>query len=398
MRILVLNSGSSSIKFQLFAMDTKTSLASGLVEQIDSSSSRAVLKANGETYEIKRFIKDHHDGLEAMNELFVTSHTLHDLSELDGIGHRIVHGGESFFSSMIVDESVIKKIEEISPLAPLHNPGHLAGIKNAMKESKNVPHVVVFDTVFHQSMPEYAYRYALPYDVCKTHHIRKYGFHGTSHRYVCKQAAKMLGIEFDKFNAISLHLGNGASACAVQNGKSIDTSMGLSPLEGLIMGTRSGDMDPAVVIYLLNIGVLKWNEIDNFLNKKSGLFGICGSSDMREVVAKMQDDERAKLAFEMFCYRVKKYIGSYYAILGRVDALIFTGGIGENAPNTRQKICDELKHLGIHINHDLNFQDMRGERCIDGDDAKIKTLIIPTNEELEIAIETARVIKESKAK
>ena len=398
MRILVLNSGSSSIKFQLFAMDTKTSLASGLVEQIGSSSSRAVLKANGETYEIKRFIKDHHDGLEAMNELFVTSHTLHDLSELDGIGHRIVHGGESFFSSMIVDESVIKKIEEISPLAPLHNPGHLAGIKNAMKESKNIPHVVVFDTVFHQSMPEYAYRYALPYDVCKTHHIRKYGFHGTSHRYVCKQAAKMLGIEFDKFNAISLHLGNGASACAVQNGKSIDTSMGLSPLEGLIMGTRSGDMDPAVVIYLLNIGVLKWNEIDNFLNKKSGLFGICGSSDMREVVAKMQNDERAKLAFEMFCYRVKKYIGSYYAILGRVDALIFTGGIGENAPNTRQKICDELKHLGIHINHDLNFQDMRGERCIDGDDAKIKTLIIPTNEELEIAIETARVIKESKAK
>ena len=398
MRILVLNSGSSSIKFQLFAMDTKTSLASGLVEQIGSSSSRAVLKANGETYEIKRFIKDHHDGLEAMNELFVTSHTLHDLSELDGIGHRIVHGGESFFSSMIVDESVIKKIEEISPLAPLHNPGHLAGIKNAMKESKNVPHVVVFDTVFHQSMPEYAYRYALPYDVCKTHHIRKYGFHGTSHRYVCKQAAKMLGIEFDKFNAISLHLGNGASACAVQNGKSIDTSMGLSPLEGLIMGTRSGDMDPAVVIYLLNIGVLKWNEIDNFLNKKSGLFGICGSSDMREVVAKMQNDERAKLAFEMFCYRVKKYIGSYYAILGRVDALIFTGGIGENAPNTRQKICDDLKHLGIHINHDLNFQDMRGERCIDGDDAKIKTLIIPTNEELEIAIETARVIKENKAK
>ncbi|OUT19257.1 acetate kinase [Campylobacter concisus] len=398
MKILVLNSGSSSIKFQLFAMDTKTSLASGLIEQIGSSSSRAVLKANGEIYEIKRFIKDHHDGLEAMNELFVTSHTLHDLSELDGIGHRIVHGGESFFSSMIVDESVIKKIEEISPLAPLHNPGHLAGIKNAMKESKNVPHVVVFDTVFHQSMPEYAYRYALPYDVCKTHHIRKYGFHGTSHRYVCKQAAKMLGIEFDKFNAISLHLGNGASACAVQNGKSIDTSMGLSPLEGLIMGTRSGDMDPAVVIYLLNIGVLKWNEIDNFLNKKSGLFGICGSSDMREVVSKMQNDERAKLAFEMFCYRVKKYIGSYYAILGRVDALIFTGGIGENAPNTRQKICDDLKHLGIHINHDLNFQDMRSERCIDGDDAKIKTLIIPTNEELEIAIETARVIKESKAK
>ena len=396
MRILVLNSGSSSIKFQLFDMQTKTSLASGLVEQIGSSSSRAVLKANGEIYEIKRFIKDHHDGLEAMNELFVTSNTLHDLSELDGIGHRIVHGGESFFSSMIVDDNVIKKIEEISPLAPLHNPGHLAGIKNAMKESKNVPHVVVFDTVFHQSMPEYAYRYALPYDVCKAHHIRKYGFHGTSHRYVCKQAAKMLGIEFDKFNAISLHLGNGASACAVQNGKSIDTSMGLSPLEGLIMGTRSGDIDPAIITYLLNLNELKAEEIDAFLNKKSGLLGICGSSDMREVVVKMQDgDERAHLAFEMFCYRIKKYIGAYYAVLGRIDAIVFTGGIGENAPYSREKICNDLTHMGIKIDHELNFAKVFGARDLSSHDAAVKTLVVPTNEELEIALETKRVIEEN---
>ena len=396
MKILVLNSGSSSIKFQLFDMQTKTSLASGLVEQIGSSSSRAVLKANGEVYEIKRFIKDHHDGLEAMNELFVTSHILHDLSELDGIGHRIVHGGESFFSSMIVDESVIKKIEEISPLAPLHNPGHLAGIKNAMKESKNVPHVVVFDTVFHQSMPEYAYRYALPYDVCKAHHIRKYGFHGTSHRYVCKQAAKMLGIEFDKFNAISLHLGNGASACAVQNGKSIDTSMGLSPLEGLIMGTRSGDIDPAIITYLLNLDELKAEEIDAFLNKKSGLLGICGSSDMREVVVKMQEgDERAHLAFEMFCYRIKKYIGAYYAVLGRIDAIVFTGGIGENAPYSREKICNDLTHMGIKIDHELNFSKVFGARDLSSPDAAVKTLVVPTNEELEIALETKRVIEEN---
>ena len=396
MRILVLNSGSSSIKFQLFEMQTKTSLASGLVEQIGSSSSRAVLRANGEVYEIKRFIKDHHDGLEAMNELFTTSHTLHDLSELDGIGHRIVHGGESFFSSMIVDDNVIKKIEEISPLAPLHNPGHLAGIKNAMKESKNVPHVVVFDTVFHQSMPEYAYRYALPYDVCKAHHIRKYGFHGTSHRYVCKQAAKMLGIEFDKFNAISLHLGNGASACAVQNGKSIDTSMGLSPLEGLIMGTRSGDIDPAIITYLLNLNELKAEEIDAFLNKKSGLLGICGSSDMREVVVKMQDgDERAHLAFEMFCYRIKKYIGAYYAVLGRIDAIVFTGGIGENAPYSREKICNDLTHMGIKIDHELNFAKVFGARDLSSHDAAVKTLVVPTNEELEIALETKRVIEEN---
>ncbi|MBN7289015.1 MULTISPECIES: acetate kinase [Campylobacter] len=394
MKILVLNSGSSSIKFQLFLMEENRSIASGIVEQIGSENSRAVLKANSKEYEKKRAIKDHHEGLDVMNELFRESNTLHDLSELDGIGHRIVHGGESFFSSMIVDDSVIAKIEQISPLAPLHNPGHIAGIKNAMQSSGDVPHVVVFDTVFHQTMPEYAYRYALPYDICKEHHIRKYGFHGTSHRYVCKRAASLMGIEFQNFNAISLHLGNGASACAVQNGKSIDTSMGLSPLEGLIMGTRSGDMDPAVVVYLLNIGVLKWDEIDTFLNKKSGLFGICGSSDMRDVVAKMANDERARLAFEMFCYRVKKYIGAYYAVLGRVDALIFTGGIGENAPNTRQKICDDLKHLGIHVNHDLNFSKERGERCLDDKNAKIKTFVIPTNEELEIAIETMRVIKE----
>ena len=394
MKILVLNSGSSSIKFQLFLMEENRSIASGIVEQIGSENSRAVLKANSKEYEKKRAIKDHHEGLDVMNELFRESNTLHDLSELDGIGHRIVHGGESFFSSMIVDDSVIAKIEQISPLAPLHNPGHIAGIKNAMQSSGDVPHVVVFDTVFHQTMPEYAYRYALPYDICKEHHIRKYGFHGTSHRYVCKRAASLMGIEFQNFNAISLHLGNGASACAVRNGKSIDTSMGLSPLEGLIMGTRSGDMDPAVVVYLLNIGVLKWDEIDTFLNKKSGLFGICGSSDMRDVVAKMANDERARLAFEMFCYRVKKYIGAYYAVLGRVDALIFTGGIGENAPNTRQKICDDLKHLGIHVNHDLNFSKERGERCLDDKNAKIKPFVIPTNEELEIAIETMRVIKE----
>ena len=394
MRILVLNSGSSSIKFQLFEMQTKTSLASGLVEQIGSSSSRAVLKANGEVYEIKRFIKDHHDGLEAMNELFTTSHTLHDLSELDGIGHRIVHGGESFFSSMIVDESVIKKIEEISPLAPLHNPGHLAGIKNAMKESKNVPHVVVFDTVFHQSMPEYAYRYALPFDLCKRLHIRRYGFHGTSHHYVTKKAAEHLGVPYEKFNAISLHLGNGASACAVQGGKSVDTSMGLSPLEGLIMGTRSGDMDPAVLTYLLNLGELTAEGIDAFLNKKSGLLGICGSNDMREVVVKMQGgDERAHLAFEMFCCRIKKYIGAYYAVLGRVDAVVFTGGIGENAPYSREKICNDLTHMGIRIDHELNFAASGGIRDLSAPDAAVKTLVVPTNEELEIALETKSVIE-----
>ena len=392
MKILVLNSGSSSIKFQLFLMDNEQSIASGIVEQIGCPGGRATLKANGEIYERTTPVADHHAGLDLMDELFRESGTLHDLSELDGIGHRIVHGGESFFDSMIVTPEVIEKIEQISPLAPLHNPGHIAGIKNAMASSKGVPHVVVFDTVFHQTMPEYAYRYALPYDVSKAHHIRKYGFHGTSHNYVCKRGAALLGVPYENFNAISLHLGNGASACAVQNGKSIDTSMGLSPLEGLIMGTRSGDMDPAALVYLLNAGELKWDEIDSFLNKKSGLLGICGSSDMRDVVAKMEHDERAKLAFEMFCYRVKKYIGAYYAALGRVDALIVTGGIGENAPNTRQKLCDELAHLGIKIDRELNFGTSRAERSLDAKGAKISTLVIPTNEELEIARETKRLI------
>ncbi|MBR8465863.1 acetate kinase [Campylobacter sp. faydin G-140] len=396
MKILVLNSGSSSIKFQLFLMEEKKSIANGIIEQIGGTKPRAMLKANDKIYEKAQDIKDHHDGLDVMNELLREADMIHNLSELDGIGHRVVHGGDSFFHSMIVDESVIKKIEQISPLAPLHNPGHIAGMKNAMSSSGNVPHVVVFDTVFHQTMPEYAYRYALPYDICNQHHIRKYGFHGTSHRYVCKRAATLMDIEFDKFNAISLHLGNGASVCAVQNGKSIDTSMGFSPLEGLIMGTRSGDMDPAILVYLLNIGVLKWDEIDTFLNKKSGLYGICDSSDMRDVVAKMANDERAKLAFDMFCYRVKKYIGSYYAVLKHVDALIFTGGIGENAPNTRQRICDELTHLGININHELNFNKDRNERCLDDNNAQIKTFVIPTNEELEIALETQRVIQEQK--
>ncbi|WP_169752278.1 acetate/propionate family kinase [Campylobacter mucosalis] len=393
MKILVLNSGSSSIKFQIFSMDNEQSIASGLIEKIGLDNSRAVLKANGEIYERLVQIKDHHAGLDLMNELLKEAKILNNLSELDGIGHRIVHGGESFLSSCIIDESVILELERISPLAPLHNPGHIAGIKNAMQTSKNVPHVAVFDTVFHQTMPEYAYRYALPYELCKAHNVRKYGFHGTSHGYVCKRAASMLNIEYDKFNAISLHLGNGASVCAVKNGKSVDTSMGLSPLEGLIMGTRSGDLDPAVVVYLLEQKVIDHTQIDDFLNKQSGLLGICGSSDMRDIVAKKESDERAALAFDMFCYRVKKYIGAYYAVLESVDAIIFTGGIGENAPNTRQKICDELSHLGVSIDRELNFsQSLATERFIDKPDAKIKTLIIPTNEELEIARQTKELI------
>ena len=384
MKILVLNSGSSSVKFQLFDMADNRVIASGLVEKIGEASSYAKLKdvSVDKIYEERAPLKDHHEGLEAMRRLFVSSNILHDFSE-------------SFSDSALVTPDVIAKIEQNSVLAPLHNPGHLAGIKNAMHESgKKVPHVVVFDTVFHQTIPEYAYRYALPFDLCKRLHIRRYGFHGTSHHYVTKKAAEHLGVPYEKFNAISLHLGNGASACAVQGGKSIDTSMGLSPLEGLIMGTRSGDMDPAVLTYLLNLGELTAEGIDAFLNKKSGLLGICGSNDMREVVVKMQGgDERAHLAFEMFCYRIKKYIGAYYAVLGRVDAVVFTGGIGENAPYSREKICNDLTHMGIKIDHELNFAASGGIRDLSAPDAAVKTLVVPTNEELEIALETKRVIE-----
>ena len=396
MKILVLNSGSSSIKFQLFNMDNESTIASGLIEKIGENNSYAKLKVakSGEIFEKKGAIKDHQIGLEIMDELFKISNTLHNFKELDGVGHRVVHGGEIFNKSTIINAEVIAQIEQNSALAPLHNPGHLAGIRNAMaKSGEAVPHIVVFDTTFHKTMPEYVYRYALPYDLCKRLHIRKYGFHGISHNYVTKKAASMLGISYDNFNAISLHLGNGASICAVQGGKSVDTSMGLSPLEGLIMGSRSGDIDPAVLTYLLNLGEITANDIDDLLNKKSGLLGICGSNDMRDVVEKMHTgDERAKLAFDMFCYRVKKYIGAYSAVLGRVDALIFTGGIGENAPNSRSKICGDLSVLGIDIDHDLNYARSCEARCIDAKGAVIRTFVIPTNEELEIANETKRLI------
>ncbi|AQW86048.1 acetate kinase [Campylobacter pinnipediorum subsp. caledonicus] len=395
MKILVLNSGSSSIKFQLFLMDENKSIASGLIEQIGQDNSHAILKANGEVYERFVPIKDHNIGLEIMNELFRESGTLHDLKDLDGIGHRIVHGGETFKSSALVNDDVIKKIENNIALAPLHNPGHLAGIKTAMKSSGDVPHVVVFDTVFHQTMPEYAYRYAIPYEISKKNHVRRYGFHGTSHNYVSQEAAKFLNIPYEKLNAITLHLGNGASVCAIKNGKSVDTSMGLSPLEGLIMGTRSGDIDPAVLTYLISCGGLKAEDMDDFLNKKSGLFGICGTNDMRNIEEKIaQNDELAKLAFEMFCYRIKKYIGAYYAVVGKLDAIIFTGGIGENDQGMREKVCNGLKHFGISIDNSLNKdRSNRGNRCLDDNNATIKTLVIPTNEELMIATETLKFIK-----
>jgi len=398
MKILVLNSGSSSIKFQLFNADINESLVSGIIEQIGEKDSSAKIKFKdkvGKSCELEKntAIVNHKIGLEIMNSLLIESKIIKDLCELDGIGHRVVHGGEEFSEPTIINEKVIEQIEKLIPLAPLHNPANLDGIKSSIEHCPNVPQVAVFDTAFHSSIPEHAYMYALPYDTYKKDGVRRYGFHGTSHHFVAKEAAKYLGIDIGKLNAITLHLGNGASMSAVKNGKSIDTSMGLTPLEGLIMGTRCGDIDPAIIFYLSRVEGLNIDELDNMLNKQSGLKGICGNNDMREIgeMAK-KGERRAKLALEMFNYRIKKYIGSYSAVLGRVDCLIFTGGIGENDIEVREESCCDLENLGISL--DLEANNQRANKIIEVSkkNSKVKVLVIPTNEELEIALQVKSLI------
>ncbi|HFP7760073.1 TPA: acetate kinase [Campylobacter lari] len=392
MKILVLNSGSSSIKFKLFEKDE--ALASGLVEKIGEQNSKIELKdlKSDQKYKKELAIKDHEQGIELVNELFAQSGILHDLNELDGCGHRIVHGGPNLTKHCLVDDEILKEIDRVAHIAPLHNPAHLIGIKTMIKAAPKVPNVTVFDTAFHQSMPDYAYMYALPYEFYEKHQVRKYGFHGTSHSYVSKQAAYILGKDINEFNAISAHLGNGASVCAIENGKCVDTSMGFTPLEGLIMGTRCGDIDPAVLPFLAKELNLNPSDLDTMMNKKSGVYGICGFNDFRDIEAQIeQNNEKARLALDMFCYRLSKYIGSYFAILPRVDALIFTAGIGENDDIVRAKVCQKLAHLGFDIDLDKNAQLRNGE--ISKKDSKIKILIVPTEEELEIAKITTELIK-----
>ncbi len=393
MKILVLNSGSSSIKFQLFNAKTNESLVAGIIEQIGEELSHAKIKYGDKELERNIAIPNHKEGLEIMNSLLIESKIIKDLCEVDGIGHRVVHGGEEFSKPVIINESVIKQIEKLIPLAPLHNPANLEGIKSSIEHCPNVPQVAVFDTAFHSSIPPHAYMYALPYETYEKDGVRRYGFHGTSHHFIVKEAAKYLNIDKDKLNAITLHLGNGASMSAVKNGKSIDTSMGLTPLEGLIMGTRCGDIDPAIIFYLARVEGLSIDELDNMLNKKSGLKGICGNNDMREVGEMAQNsDEKAKLALEMFSYRIKKYIGSYSAVLGRVDCLIFTGGIGENDIDVRKNSCSNLENLGISLDLEANNQRAKEILEINKKESKVKVLVIPTNEELEIALQVKSMI------
>ncbi|MCD6560771.1 MAG: acetate kinase [Deltaproteobacteria bacterium] len=399
MKILVINTGSSSIKYQLLDMKEQQVLVSGLAEKIGETTSilthKKILANKKNRTKIKEErICNHRDGLIQITGLLVDPEygAIRDKSEISAIGHRIVHGGEAFISPTIITEKVIEAIKKNIPLAPLHNSPNLTGIEVAMSIFPNSRHAAVFDTAFHQTIPPKAFLYALPYDLYKKERIRRYGFHGTSHSYVAERCADYLNRPLKELNLITIHLGNGASIAAVKNGECIDTSMGMTPLAGLVMGTRCGDLDPAIPLFLADHLKMSLKEIDRLLNKESGLKGICGANDMREVIEKKnKGDNLAKTAMEIYCYRIKKYIGAYFAVLGDLDALIFTAGIGENAPDIRKGCCSGLIRLGIEIDNTKNYQPGKGLREISPSAGEVKVLIIPTNEELQIALETRKV-------
>ncbi|GHJ95081.1 acetate kinase [Streptomyces sp. NE5-10] len=391
-RVLVLNSGSSSVKYQLLDMGDGDRLAQGLVERIGEDTSRLAhtpLRGGGAKRERTGPIPDHAAALKAVAEELAADGLGLDSPELAAIGHRVVHGGLRFTEPTVIDEEVVAEIERLVPVAPLHNPANLLGIRTAMAMRPDLPQVAVFDTAFHTTMPEAAARYAIDVETADAHRIRRYGFHGTSHAYVSRAAAKLLGKEPGEVNVIVLHLGNGASASAVRGGRCVDTSMGLTPLEGLVMGTRSGDVDPAVTFHLKRVAGMSADEIDVLLNKKSGLVGLCGDNDMREIRRRIDEgDERAALAFDIYVHRLKKYIGAYYAVLGRVDAVVFTAGVGENAAPVREAAIAGLEELGLAVDADLNAVRSDEPRVISPVYARVAVAVVPTDEELEIARQT----------
>jgi len=368
-------------------------IASGAVERIGEKAGLQRHRLSGADATVQEIssthdIAIHADGLVHILALLQDSGILLDPNELFCIGHRVVHGGELFREPIRINEKVITNIRKMIPLAPLHNPANLMGIEVAMQVARQVPQVAVFDTAFHNTIPPHAYRYALPDRLYTDHQVRRYGFHGTSHYYVAKRAATQLGKPLDSVNLITLHLGNGASAAAIKQGKSIDTSMGMTPLEGLIMGTRCGDLDPSIPFHLQRTMNLSSQDLEAMLNEESGLKGICGANDMREV-HRLTDagNEQARLALDMYCYRIKKYIGAYYAALGHLDAIVFTGGIGENDSQVRALCCSDLASLGIQIEERSNLQADAGVSAIQSDDSRVAVLVVPTDEELEIAME-----------
>ncbi|GGX34654.1 acetate kinase [Streptomyces lomondensis] len=396
-RVLVLNSGSSSVKYQLLDMRDSSRLAVGLVERIGEQTSRLKhTPAGGESRERGGAIADHDAALKAVAEELAKDGLGLDSPELAAIGHRVVHGGKSFTEPTVVDDAVLAEIERLIPVAPLHNPANLTGIRTAQSLRPDLPQVAVFDTAFHTTMPESAARYAIDVETADAHRIRRYGFHGTSHAYVSRTTAELLGKDPSEVNVIVLHLGNGASASAVRGGHCVDTSMGLTPLEGLVMGTRSGDMDPAVIFHLMRVGGMSADEIDTLLNKKSGLIGLCGDNDMREIRRRVDEgDERAELAFDIYIHRLKKYIGAYYAVLGRVDAVAFTAGVGENAAPVREAALAGLEELGLAVDGERNAVRGDGARLISPEGARVAVAVVPTDEELEIATQTYALVNGS---
>ena len=394
MKVLVINCGSSSLKYQLIDAQTEKALAVGLCERIGIDGRLNHTPAGGEKVVINKDMPDHEVAVQmVLDELTDEKYgVISDLKEIDAIGHRVVHGGEKFASSVVINDEVMAAIEECNPLAPLHNPANLIGIRACQELMPNVPMVGVFDTAFHQTMPKKAYLYGLPHEYYEKYSIRRYGFHGTSHMFVSGETVKLLGKEDAK--VIVCHIGNGASISASIGGKCVDTSMGLTPLEGLVMGTRSGDVDPAVLQFICNHEDISVDEMLNILNKKSGLLGISGvSSDFRDVRQAAADgNERAQLAMDTYKYRVAKYIGSYTAAMNGVDAITFTAGVGENAPDLRKDICDYLGYLGVELDEEKN-ENVHGETTvISTPESKVKVIVLPTNEELAIARETAKLV------
>lgn len=398
MKVLVLNCGSSSIKYQFMDTTLSIALAKGMVERIGMSSAVLTHQPHDrEKIKIVGEILDHTIAIEYVIAVLLSPNhgVIKDKKEIDAVGHRVVHGGETFSGSVLITEQVMKALKDNIELAPLHNPPNIKGIQATKEHLKTTPQVGVFDTSFHVKMPPRAYLYGIPYELYKKYKIRRYGFHGTSHRFVAHRAAMMLGKPYEELKIITAHLGNGCSMAAIDRGHSVDTTMGFTPLEGLLMGTRSGDIDPSVILYIMAKEGLSLSEANTLLNKHSGLIGISGeSSDMREIEdAVAEGNKKAKLAFDVFNYRIKKYVGAYAAAMGGVDAVVFTGGIGENSNLVRKEVCSNMEFIGIEFDEEAN-NNVKGESVITKPNSKVKVLRIPTNEELVIALDTEEIVNE----
>lgn len=397
MKILVLNCGSSSIKYALYDMDSKTVMTSGGAERVGLDGAFVKVKlANGEKKKVMHDIPEHTEGVKFIFSLLTDPEigVIKDLKEIDAVGHRMVHGGEKFNKSVLLTEEVLKVFEECTDLAPLHNPANLKGVRAVQELMPGLPQVGVFDTAFHQTMPKEAYMYAVPYELYEKYGVRRYGFHGTSHRYVSQRVCEFLGVKPEGKKIITCHIGNGASIAAVKDGKCIDTSMGLTPLEGLMMGTRSGDIDGGAITFIQKKLGLDADGMSNLLNKKSGMLGITGiSSDMREIDAACEEgNERAKLAIEMYNYRIRKYIGAYAAAMDGCDIIVFTAGVGENQASMREKVCEGLSFMGVKIDAEKNSGIHGEEAVISTPDSKVTVVVIPTDEELMIATDTIALL------